>query len=129
LPWIDQKGISSGDLLVLAEVLMDWDGDNANSEINGRAYAGPPDTEQALLEVPPVLVARLAELSPDECATFGASWSAKFRAEAAKIKKSFVRERELARPESEWITRLSELAKLAKVAAQPGRKMFMWMCV
>jgi hypothetical protein len=85
-------------------------------------------TEQCVLELPAVLVARLAALSSEQCSTCGARWASKFRSEAEGIGNAHARERELASPESEWVSRLSELSRLAKVAAESRRGMFMWMC-
>jgi hypothetical protein len=128
LPWIDQKGLSSMDVVLLTEVVMDWDHDNAKSEIHGRIYAGPEGTEQLLFELPPPFVARLAATTAESYATLTSRWASKIRADAATIPNPRRKEMELGRPDSEWVTRLSEIARLAKVATESHRAMFMWIC-
>jgi hypothetical protein len=128
LPWIAQKGISTVEVARLAEVVMDWDRDNARSEIEGRFYAGPPDTEQSLNELPVPFVARLAASSPEQCSTFGARWAEMVRADAGTIKSPTIRESQQSRPDSEFVERVSELVKLARTATESGRGMYMWMC-
>jgi hypothetical protein len=126
LPWIDQKGMSSLDLMHLARALLDWAPDDASSEIHGRTFQGPPSTEVVVLEVPPIFVERLAALSPAEYATYGARWAARFREDAATILDEHTRDRELARHDSEWVARVSEIAGLAKQATASRRAMYMW---
>jgi hypothetical protein len=60
---LDQKGLSITDLVMLARALMDWEEDNASSEIKGRIFAGPPEAEGVLVELPEALTKRLAILT------------------------------------------------------------------
>jgi hypothetical protein len=127
LPWMDQKGIYTVDLVSLASILMGWDRERSDSEIHGRLFCGPPRAEVALCEIPPVLVSRLSELGSDECKQVGREWSARRREDAGSIVIQSIREEQMARPDSEWISRLSDLSMLAKRAATEARLMFMWM--
>ncbi|HWZ91077.1 MAG TPA: hypothetical protein VNW92_19585 [Polyangiaceae bacterium] len=122
---VDQKGLSTVNLAQLACALLDWDHDNAHCEIDGRTFAGPPDAG-VLLELPQALTRRLADLTRDDCATFGRLWAALFREDANGIKADFIRQHELSRPDSEWIGRLADLAHLARQARATTKSVFVW---
>jgi hypothetical protein len=127
LPSINQKGILTGEIANLASVLMDWDYENASEEVHGRALVGPR-CEQTVCEMHPEILARLAALSPEEITRYGTDWSNRQREEAKTIENDYWRQQELGRPDSEWISRLTEIASLAKQAVASSRSMFMWMC-
>src|SRR5260370_20194808 len=85
LPRLDQKGMSTHDLVLLASVLMAWESDLADSEINGRMLAGPPTTEVSVFDGPAQLVGRLAELTAAERDVYGVQWANRSRSESAQI--------------------------------------------
>lgn len=127
LPRIDQKGLSTIEVISLASVVMGWDADRSDSEVHGRLFIGPPDAEVWLCQISPALVARLAELGPDQCSALGTAWSSHRRADAATIPNKVIRNLLMARPDSEWIARLSEISNLARRGSSEGRSMFLWM--
>ena len=122
---VDQKRLSTVNLAQLASALLDWDHDNASCEIHGRTFAGPPDTG-VLLELPRALMGRLAALTRDDCETLGRAWATLFREDAASIKADFIRQHELARPDSEWIGRLVDLTHLAQQARATTKDIYVW---
>jgi hypothetical protein len=125
LPWIAQKGIMDTEVALLTSALLAWDQEKADEEIRGRILIGPP-CEEVVFEIHPALLKRLAELSADECVRYGAEWCKRHREDAMTIPSESARERALARPETEWTSRLTEIASLAKSAIRDGRSMFMW---
>jgi hypothetical protein len=116
LPWIAQKGILTTEVAELACVLKVWDEERAHEEVHGRVLIGPMDAEETVIQVHPTLLERLATLSSEECARCGAEW--------AKVRRA----NEPAGPDSDWITRVSEIAALAKRAVDDRRDMYMWIC-
>ncbi len=110
MPWIDQKGIQTVQVVELATILLGWDADQSDCEIHGRIFNGPEEASAVLCEMPPALVARLADLHSDDVERLGREWSD-----------------QMSEPDAESISRLSELSGLAKRAIAGSRGMFLWM--
>jgi hypothetical protein len=127
LPWIDQKGIMTTDLVDLAAVVMQWDLDRADSEVHGRLLEGPGDARAAVCELPPLLLARLAAAAPAELARYGRGWAATRRRydDGVGLAGDYTLKREPARLDSQWITRLHAIAELARRAVAEDRGMFL----
>jgi hypothetical protein len=128
LPWIPQKGILWGEVAELACVLMGWDDERANEEVNGRCLIGPMASDESVIEVHPALIARMAELSSDECVRYGAEWAEEHRENNLNVLGQSMEDIAPTGPDSDWITRLSELSALAKLAVADKRGMYMWIC-
>jgi hypothetical protein len=79
-----------------------------------------------LLEVPPALTARLADLSPNDFPRVATKWAALFRTDAATVQSDTVRQQLLSTPDSVFVTKLSDLASVARKAASSSRTMFLW---
>jgi hypothetical protein len=126
LPCIDQEGMLTTDVVDLASIVMQWDLDRADSEVHGRLLAGPLAATAAVCEMPPELVARLAQLSGEELVRYGRFWAARVpAAEAMGGVVGIIRGGEAARSDTEWIMRLLELAELAQRAVAEDRGMFL----
>jgi hypothetical protein len=123
---LGRKGLEPLDVQTVGRALLDWDEDNASSEISGRFFAGPPEAHGVLLEVPPALTARLADLSPNDFPRVATKWAALFRTDAATVQSDTVRQQLLSTPDSVFVTKLSDLASVARKAASSSRTMFLW---
>jgi hypothetical protein len=124
LPWIDQRGLLTPDVVELASIVMRWELDRADSEIHGRLLAGPPHATAAVSEVPPALVGRLARLSPRELARHAREWAARDAGEPAPVAGALALRCD-SWPGSERTARLSALSTLARRAIADGRDMFL----
>jgi hypothetical protein len=124
LPWIDQRGLLTPDVVELASIVMRWELDRADSEIHGRLLAGPPHATAAVSEVPPALVGRMARLSARELARHAREWAARSAGEPVAVAGALALRCE-SWPESERTARLSALATLARRAVADGRDMFL----
>ncbi len=124
---LDQKGLSTNDLVALSRAALDWDTDTASSEIYGRVFSGPEDAIGVLLEIPGSLTTRLAALTKSEHESIASRWAALFREDAATIEHPGIRAHRLERPNAEWAGRLAQLAELARDAIKNSRTMYMWM--
>jgi hypothetical protein len=123
---LGRKGLSPVDVVTCGRAVLDWDEDNARSEVYGRIFAGPPAATGVLLEVPPALTARLAALSPADSKVAATRWAALFKEDAATIQDVTTRQHFLSLPDSEFVAPLGDLAKVARKALAASRPMFLW---
>ena len=123
---LGRKGLDPLDLGTVGRALLEWDEDTAHSEISGRFFVGPPDANGVLLEVPPALNARLAQLSPTDFDRVATRWADFFRKDVATIQSLAVREELLSTPNSSFVARLFDLTKVARRAVSSSRAMFLW---
>lgn len=125
LPFLDQKGLDVLQIVFLGRVLLGWDQDRANSEILGRFVHGPLDAEVSVVELPPSLVLHLAALPPESIAGDGRRWAEVCLADYATVPGEAVRRALLTTPPETWISRLGDIAALAREAR--GRGLYLWM--